>query len=31
MGMRSLIRAEMSAVAGSSIKVLGTARVMHEA
>jgi PhzF family phenazine biosynthesis protein len=31
MGMRSLIRAEMSAVAGSSIKVSGTARIMHEA
>ena len=31
MGMRSLIRAEMSAVAGSAIKVSGTARVMREA
>jgi len=29
--MRSLIRAEMSAVAGSSIRVSGTARIMHEA
>lgn len=31
MGMRSLIRAEMSEVAGSSIKVSGTARIMHDA
>ena len=29
MGMRSLIRAEMSEVAGSSIKVSGTARIMN--
>jgi PhzF family phenazine biosynthesis protein len=31
MGMRSLIRAEMSEIAGSSIRVSGTARVMNDA
>ena len=31
MGMRSLIRAEIGAVAGSSIRVSGTARIMHDA
>lgn len=31
MGMRSLIRAEISEIAGSSIKVSGTARIMNDA
>ena len=31
MGMRSLIRAEISAIAGSSIRVSGTARIMSDA
>jgi len=31
MGMRSLIRAEMSEIAGSSIRVSGTARIMNDA
>lgn len=31
MGMRSLIRAEMSEIAGSSIKVSGSARLMNDA
>jgi PhzF family phenazine biosynthesis protein len=31
MGMRSLIRAEISEIAGSSIRVSGTARIMSDA
>ena len=31
MGMRSLIRAEISEIAGSSIRVSGTARIMNDA
>jgi hypothetical protein len=30
MGMRSLIRAEIGEVAGSSIRVSGTARIMND-